>query len=145
MWPGGLRQQRVDSSTRHDLPPTSICIRPTDRPIYASRPRLVRGPALRLPPSLPQPLYPAPSPGRENQQNAEKNQGYAQKYTPRHQMTKNKRRVGGGCNKEAGKKQRVKRQARSSSPIYQHSLRCKLMLARVLGVDMQRGSMPCAS
>lgn len=61
MWPGGLRQQRVDSSTRHDLPPTSICIRPTDRPIYASRPRLVRGPALRLPPSLPQPLYPVPA------------------------------------------------------------------------------------
>ena len=52
---------------------------------------------------------------------------------------------GRGVQGSGGKKQRVKRQARSSSPIYQHSLRCKLMLARVLGVDMQRGSMPCAS
>lgn len=101
MWPGGLRQQRVDSSTRHDLPPTSICIRPTDRPIYASRPRLVRGPALSsLPPSLNR--YIPPRPGRD--ENLQK-----------------------------------------TRPIYQHSLRCKLMLARVLGVDMQRGSMPCAS
>ena len=52
---------------------------------------------------------------------------------------------GRGVQGSGGKKQRVKQQARSSSPIYQHSLRCKLMLARVLGVDMQRGSMPCAS
>ena len=128
-------------------PHPSVYDRPTDRYTLAALALCGGSPCGSLSPSLNRYIPPQARGGGnwKNQQNAEKNQGYAQKYTPRHQMTKNERRVGGGCNKEAGKKQRVKRQARSSSPIYQHSLRCKLMLARVLGVDMQRGSMPCAS
>ena len=105
MWPGGLRQQRVDSSTRHDLPPTSICIRPTDRPIYASRPRLVRGLALSsLPPSLNRYIPPPAQGGIKSAKCRKKTGKYTKKGTPRHQMTKNERRVGGGCYKEAGQK-----------------------------------------
>lgn len=100
MWPGGLRQQRVDSSTRHDLPPTSICIRPTDRPIYACRPRLVRGPALSsLPPSLNRYILP---PARKISKTPKKIRDVHKNTPPDNQMTNERRVWPGGV--EAGAK-----------------------------------------
>lgn len=105
MWPGGLRQQRVDSSTRHDLPPTSICIRPTDRPIYATALALCGGsPCGSLSPSLNRYIPPPARGGKIEKisKTPKKIRDMHKNTPPGNQMTNERRVWPGGA--EAGAK-----------------------------------------